>query len=395
MFFLLILYFFEFWRGFCFILSKTLHDALVYITVKTTILLLDDDKQMFKAINRLVRPLDAVVFSTASETSALETCIGYQPQIVIADLNRPDINVSDFLQTVSKVSPGIRKIVLTSFAELASTVDAINKGKINRFFTKPWDAAELRAAISEELDEYDKQQAHLFSFSVLGKKNEEMVEKVDFTTRLLNGTTQLLAASRHRASIDIMGQLMERRLPGAQQHTRQVAKTALAIANQLELTVEKREQITLAAELCQIGLLGLSDDLLTTPWSDMTEEQREAYSTYPHLGAQVLTTEVGENQVAEIVRHHRENNDGSGFPDNLVAGFIPIGAHIVRVAADYVATAQQLGPTVALYELTKDKREKYDPTVIHALTYLKKATLTDKRTKPTKSETPTCPWKKF
>jgi len=362
-----------------------------YITVSTTILLLDDDKQMFNAINRLVRPLNAVVFSTASEARALEICKDYQPQIVIADLNRPDINAIDFLQTAGKISPYIRKIVLTSFAELDSTLDAINKGNINRYFTKPWDAGELRAALSAELDEYDKHKAQDMSVTVLGQKNEEMEEKADFTTRLLNGTTQLLAASRHRASINIMGTLLEQRLPGAQLHNRKVAKTALDIAKQLKLTAEQREQITTAAELHQIGLLGLSDDLLTTPWSDMTHEQREIYSTYPHLGAEVLTTESEDNKVAEIVRHHRENNNGSGFPENLVAGFIPIGARIVRVAADYESTAQQFGGTLALYELTKDKREKYDPTVLQALICLKKATLTNKRAKPTISETHTCP----
>ncbi len=339
--------------------------------MSTTILLLDEEQKMFKAINRLVRPLDAVLLATGSIERALQFCKDQEVQVVIADLNREDADVNQFLIAAADINPKMRKIVLTSYADLEPTIAAINDGKINRYFTKPWDVDELREAIVEELDTYHAQVQDAQEKRVLGRLNEKMGEKVDFTSKLLDGTTELLSASRFRTSINIHAALLEQRLPGSSQFAKQTAKTAGRIATYLGLSLKEREQIMLAAELHQIGLLGLSDKVLHGDPDTWTDADEAAFTAYPAVGADALMEDGEENAVSLMVRHHREDNDGGGFPLQLVAQYIPIGARIIRVAADFESGASEMGASVAMLEMLKDNGELYDPEVLAALTETK------------------------
>lgn len=336
----------------------------------TTILLLDDDKRMFNAINRLLRPLDAALLSTASPARGLEFCRDYEVQMIIADLNRKDIDLANFLRSATEVNQHTRKIVLTSYAELDSTVAAINEGKIHRYFTSPWEPDDLRNAIIEELNDYLEDKKKSSEMKSLGARTEEMEEKVNFTTRLLNGTTELLASSRIRASISVCTKLLEYRLPGSQRYAKKTAKTAAAIAAYLDLDEREQEEVSLAAELHLVGLLSMPDKLLKKPFEAMSLDEQTLFCQFPAIGAEVIQGDENPH-IAEIVRHHREDNDGNGYPDQLVAHYIPIGSRIIRVAADYESVTQELGSSVALLELLKDKAERYDPSVLEALTEIK------------------------
>ncbi len=333
----------------------------------TTILLLDDDEAMFRAINRLVRSLDATVLAASSTERALTFCREYEIQVVIADLNRPDIDVNQFLAQVNQINRWTRKIVLTSFAELNSTIDAINSGKINRYFTTPWDANELRRSIVEELNEYLEHRGTSQQLNAMGRRSEIIEEKADFTAKLLDGTAALLAGSHFRAAIRIFLPLLESKIPGARQHAKATARLATKIASTLNLPANEREQIVLAAELHQLGFLGLPDHILALPLTEMSERELTIFQSYPELGASVLADEDKDEPVIQIVRHHQENMDGGGYPSNLVGGFIPLGARIVRIAADFDDRASVIGDERAYRMMLERGSEIYDLKLLKVL----------------------------
>jgi DNA-binding NtrC family response regulator len=171
--------------------------------VSTTIVLLDDDERIFKAISRLVRPLDALVMSTASADRAYEFCEA-GAQILITDINRPDIDVPSLLKRVTLANPSIRKIVLTSYADLEQTIDSINTGKIHRYFTKPWDAEELRSALVEELDAYTAHQNRENESLNFGQKVQSYEQKANFTpTTSRTRGTELRLRCCYRCSTNV------------------------------------------------------------------------------------------------------------------------------------------------------------------------------------------------
>ena len=177
----------------------------------------------------------------------------------------------------------------------------------------------------------------------------------------------MLAGTRYRAAISIFLQLLEARLPGSKAYARRTSRLAGELASAMKLPVNQREQILLAAELHQIGFLALPDELLRKTHSEMTVSEYMQHQQYPETGAQVLADEGQEDEVVAIVRHHREDMDGDGYPRQLVGGFIPIGARVVRVAADFVVRADQVGRERALLEMQQAGQEVYDPQVIRQL----------------------------
>lgn len=339
--------------------------------MSTRILLLDDDQKMFRAINRLVRPLDVALLTASTPERGLEFCRDYDIQVVIADLNRSDMDVIAFFSGVRAINPLTRKIVLTSFAELDSTVAAINSGKINRYFTKPWDANELRSAIVEELNEYLDEEKKKAQISELGEINEEVEEKADFTAKLLDGTVEMLAGIRYRTAISIFLPLLERRLPGSENFAKRTAKTASLLSDYLGLSTKEREEISIAAELHEIGLLSLPDAIIEKRYESMSDKERALFEQYPELSADVLQEESQADAIVTIIRHHREDNDGGGYPYQLAGIFIPVGSRILRVAADYEELLEEYGRDDAIAEMLNAGSRIYDPIILQALTQIK------------------------
>tara|TARA_B110000285_G_C15141159_1_gene630858 strand:+ start:3753 stop:4805 length:1053 start_codon:yes stop_codon:yes gene_type:complete len=334
--------------------------------VSTTIVLFDNDERIFKAISRLVRPLDALVMSTSSPDHACEFCEA-GAQILITDINRPDIDVPTVLQKVTQANPLIRKIVLTSYAELEQTIDAINTGKIHRYFTKPWNADELRAAIVEELDTYSIEQNRENESQNLGQEVETYQQKASFTAKLLKGTTSYLANTRHRVAIEMLLSLLDQRNPGAKGFALRVENLCKRLMDQKNISRELKEQVMLAAQLHQVGFLALPDNVISENPFIVSRKNKREFQTYPARGARILAEHKQDDAVANIIYHHRENFRGDGYPDQLVASYIPLGARILRVATDYQYLVENYSLNKASCLLNKYKGTLYDPEIVALL----------------------------
>ncbi|MBI2281422.1 MAG: response regulator [Bacteroidetes bacterium] len=76
-------------------------------------------------------------------------------QIVLTDQRMPEITGVDFLASLVKDSPEIMRILVTGYADLATVIDAINKGEVYRYVSKPWDNVELKNLILQAFEVYD------------------------------------------------------------------------------------------------------------------------------------------------------------------------------------------------------------------------------------------------
>lgn len=86
-------------------------------------------------------------------------------QIVLTDQRMPEITGVDFLASLVKDSPEIMRILVTGYADLATVIDAINKGEVYRYVSKPWDNVELKNLILQAFEVYD-----------LRKKNKKLTD---------------------------------------------------------------------------------------------------------------------------------------------------------------------------------------------------------------------------
>ncbi len=138
-------------------------------------------------------------------------------------------------------------------------------------------------------------------------------------------------------TIQIIQTLIELREPGYLDHSRRVAELSRLIAKKCNCQKNLAEQIHIAARIHEIGKIGIPDSILKSAPEELSEKELQLYSSHNTIGAAVLENIPGFKMVNAIIKHLRENMDGSGQPDGLKGDQIPAGSRILSMV-DYFDT---------------------------------------------------------
>ena len=114
-----------------------------------TLLLLDDEENILRALVRLLRRDGYRILSATSANQAFELLAQNQVQVIISDQRMPEMTGTEFLSRVKDIYPDTTRMVLSGYTDLKSVTEAINRGAIYKFMTKPWDDVELREIVSK------------------------------------------------------------------------------------------------------------------------------------------------------------------------------------------------------------------------------------------------------
>jgi len=121
------------------------------------------------------------------------------------------------------------------------------------------------------------------------------------------------------------------------QHAQRVQRYAAALADAACIRdAQMLEAIDGAALLHDIGKLGIPDRLLQKP-GPLTADEYSQVKQHAIIGGDILSSMAFPGPLALIVRHHHENWDGTGYPDGLQGGAIPIGARVLAIVDCYDA----------------------------------------------------------
>jgi HD-GYP domain-containing protein (c-di-GMP phosphodiesterase class II) len=178
-------------------------------------------------------------------------------------------------------------------------------------------------------------------------------------------------SARRQAHAVLMAALSARR-PDLRDHLRIVAYRAISLARRLDLGVAEIDDIALAAELQDVGLLTVPEAVLEKE-HPLDEPETALVRSHTVEGERIISAAPGLAPVAALVRASSEHFDGSGYPDGLAGDAIPLGARIIAVAVAYAAMTSQRpyraasSPEEALAELRRCARTQFDPGVVKAL----------------------------
>jgi FixJ family two-component response regulator len=118
-----------------------------------TILLVDDEPEILEALKRTLRDRGyRFIDATSGEDALLRVAETPSLDLVITDIDMPGMSGIDLAKSLRQSHPQVPRIILTGVASLESAIQAINQGEVHRFLQKPWDATELRDAVSAGLD---------------------------------------------------------------------------------------------------------------------------------------------------------------------------------------------------------------------------------------------------
>ncbi len=173
-------------------------------------------------------------------------------------------------------------------------------------------------------------------------------------------------------SIWALVQALEARDRYTARHSQNVTFFAEQIAQRLSLSPALVRSVRLAAMLHDIGKIGVPDRILMKP-DALTEDERGVLRTVPQLSANIVDHMRVLQAELPMIRHQREQYDGSGYPLGLAGDQIPIGARILMVADafDALTTDRVFRPSreigEALVEIRRHAGTQFDPRVVDAL----------------------------
>lgn len=354
-----------------------------------TLLFVDDEASILSSLKRLFRPHGYRILTANSGTEGLTVLEKESVDLVVSDMRMPEMDGAQFLEQVRAHWPQVVRILLTGYADVASTVAAINRGEIYRYISKPWDDNEIVLTVRDALERkrLELENSKLSELTI--RQNEELKtlnasleQKVAERTAELQQTVSFLDDAHRElkkgflATVNVFSGLIELRGGRLAGHSRRVADHAHRLAQRLGLDDAATQDVLLAALLHDIGKLALPDDVLDKPFTSLSATHRAEVMKHPTKGAMVLMGISQLRTVAPLVQHHHEYWDGSGYPDHLVGLALPLGARILTVANDYdslqmgTLVARPLKPNEALAYLIENRGKRYDPTVVDAFSTL-------------------------
>ena len=205
----------------------------------------------------------------------------------------------------------------------------------------------------------------------LQKQNLLLSKRIEESTRNLARLYEDLRSTYLR-TIRALAQAIDMRDHYTHSHSENVSRYAVGIGREMGYTIKDIEMLRDAAELHDIGKIGISDMILLKP-AGLTAEEWELIKKHPQIGAQILEPLTFLSDVIEQVRQHHEHYDGSGYPGGKKGDDILLGARILHVADAYdsMVSARSYRKTPlsrdqAIAELQKHSGTQFDPKVVDA-----------------------------
>lgn len=310
-----------------------------------TVLMVDDEPSVLSALRRVFRAQGIQTLQATSGAEGLVLLASNRVDLVVSDMRMPEMDGARFLERVKEHDRSIVRILLTGYADMSSTVAAINKGAIHRFIAKPWDDNELVLAVREALVRRGLEQKNAELTELTKRQNEQLREanqtlesRVEARTVELQQINGMLDAAYEDLNntfvhaVNVFSSLLEMR-GGQSGHSRRVAEISRETAKRLGMSEREVRDVYLAALVHDIGTIGFPDAMLGKAISAFTADEHQRYRRHTIDGETALMAMTQLQAVARIVRQHHERPDGKGFPDGLTGPDIVPGARIVAAAS--------------------------------------------------------------
>lgn len=349
------------------------------------VLFIDDEPSILSALRRLFRPQGYRVLLAESGPMGLDLLEKEQVDLVVSDMRMPEMDGATLLEKVRERWPSVGRILLTGYADIGSTVAAINRGQIHRYVAKPWDDRELVMCVQDGLERRRLEQENKSLLRLTREQNEELQvlnaslsDRVKARTAELEQVNAMLETSFAQVqenfllSINVFSGLVELRSSGLAGYSRQVADLARRTARRLDGGAMLEEDVYISGLLHEIGKIGFPDTLLRKPLSAMSSDELALYRRHTLNGEAALLPLGRLHRVARYVRSHHERIDGKGFPDGLSGEEVPLGAQILSISSDYHAaqsgrlSLKRYSPAEAQALIRGGAGTRYETVVVEA-----------------------------
>lgn len=270
-----------------------------------------------KIILQIADDIKVIDFSDPNE--ALKWLSTNKADLIVTDYRMPGLNGVEFIKEVRKTSSGehIPIMMITVVNDKKVRYEALDVGA-TAFLTRPIDQIECRTTCRNLLK--------------LHRQHVIIQNRADWLTEQVQVATEQIL-QREQETILKLAKAGEYRDEDTGNHVIRMAKYSKEIAKQLGLSELECDDIEHAAQMHDIGKIGIPDRVLLKP-GRFEPEEWAIMQTHTTIGYEILS---GSNSKymqmgAIIALNHHERFDGTGYPNKLVGKDIPLIARIVSVA---------------------------------------------------------------
>lgn len=311
------------------------------------VLVVDDSRMIREILKHSIMKSGMSVVCACDGIEALEIIAKEVPDVMITDINMPRMDGYELVKTIRETN-GIEDMKILMISTNSSPYD-VKRGEalgIYRYFIKPFDVDKVMMEIEHIL---------LENYKVYKKEYEYMLYSIQALVRAL-----------------------EERDAYTKGHTDRVTELSVKLAHFMHLDHKEIEKIRIAANLHDIGKIGIRDDiLLKSGHLDADEYLRIQEHTIK--GVEILKPIQSLKDVLPLILLHHERWDGEGYPTAIKGNDIPIGARIISVSDSYDAMTSNrpyrlhLTPSEAIEDIRLKAGSQFCPVCAAAFVDMMKA----------------------
>jgi response regulator RpfG family c-di-GMP phosphodiesterase len=339
-----------------------------------SLLIVDDEPIVLAALKETLEREKYSVVATTSASKALDILKDREFAVIISDQRMPEMMGLDFLIESKKIRPLSSRILITAVLSLPTIVDAINKGEIFRFVAKPWLREELTATVKNAINRYELIVKNEQLTAESRRLNEQLtiansalaaqVKNLEAQKLELDRVNRDLATS-YEHSLDVCVRILATYDPLLGGQTKAMVEIAKKMAETEHFSDEERHVLIASSWLCDLGLIGVSRDLMRNFRNAPHRlSERELSSLHSHpIYSQTLASFVDTRAaVGETIRAHHERFDGKGYPDGLSGLNIPWTARCLAVAVWFIESG--LPKDQAIEMIVSESGKALDPEAV-------------------------------
>ena len=262
---------------------------------------------------------------------------------LVTDHSMPGASGVDVIEHAARVDPTMPSIIVTAYHDLDLAIRAMHAGAVG-FLPKPFRPDHLLTVVESALER---------------RRLAADAMRLNLVVPMLERFTMLLANT------------LETKDCQTNRHSERLVGSSDAVAAVLGLDADERFSVRIGACLHDVGKVGVPEALLRKP-GPLSADEQAIMRLHPDIGAAILEDIDTWSDVRQIVRHHHEWWDGSGYPLGLARTDIPLGARIVSVvdAFDVMTNDRPYAPArpvdFAVRELQQQSGTQFDPDAVEA-----------------------------
>jgi ribonuclease P protein subunit RPR2 len=332
------------------------------------ILLVDDDPGLLVLLRTTFEIIDIDVEEARSAAEAQSRITANRPDVIVLDVAMPVVDGLVFCREL-KANEQTRDVPVIVLSGTSGNEEEAKAAGAEAFLTKPFSPLDLLALVEEFA-------GGLFEGPFTLTADERPEEQILLYARDLRRLLELERGQRHllkkayEETIGAFAGALEAKDSGTGAHSKRVVRYATELTRKLEPSLFADPSLQYGFLLHDVGKITIPDSILQKPGT-LTREERRLMRTHTKVGAELLAeVPLLEGEGLNVIRHHHERWDGSGYPDLLCAEKIPLGGRIFAVA-DALDAMTSDRPYRSAYsweraseEIVAQSGRQFDPDVV-------------------------------